>query len=555
MTRVVPAMTVPGPVWARALSRANAVLRLRRGPARMVIMIIVATALLRVVLSAMLGLGIDESYMVSAGRVPQLSYYDHPPLAWWLAWGASHLLGSEAPLVVRMPFIALFAGSTWLMYRLTAILFSRQAGLWAVMAFNLSPVFGLTSASWVLPDGPLIASLLGFLICLARATGPDRRGDWAWWLGAGLCAGLALLSKYNAVLVIAGAAVALLSHPIQRRWLLRAQPWAAVLTAATMFMPVVAWNAEHHWCSIAFQGGRALGRSWHPLAPFIVLSGEALYVLPWLWLPMMAALVRAWRRGRHEWSSWLLACCASPAIVLFALVGLWSRKPVLFHWAAPGYLVLFPLLGAALVRWSAVHGRRAPVLVGMASTALIIAGAGFIGSEARWNWLPMIGEDFAQGADPDLAAVDWTSLEPEMRARGWIGAGAPALATLHWHSAGKLAYALGRVAPVFCLGADPREFGLTNPAARHLGEDVLVLSPGPRQARVKEELAAMFDAVEPRDSLILLHHGRPAMEIAVYLGRRLADPARLHDQHSERATGHQARRGQSVVQADTPGVR
>ena len=37
-----------------------------------------------------------------------------------------------------------------------------------------------------------------------------------------------------------------------------------------------------------------------------------------------------------------------PPIVLFALIAAWSGQRVLFHWAAPGYLMLFPLLGEAV---------------------------------------------------------------------------------------------------------------------------------------------------------------------------------------------------------------
>ena len=59
--------------------------------------------------------------MVAAGRdfgELLLGYYDYPPAAWWLAWGAQHLTGTRAALVVRLPFIVLFGISTWLMYRL-----------------------------------------------------------------------------------------------------------------------------------------------------------------------------------------------------------------------------------------------------------------------------------------------------------------------------------------------------------------------------------------------------------------------------------------------------
>src|SRR5215218_7227700 len=123
--------------------------------------LILISTLLRIGFAATLGLGVDESYMVSAGRVVSLGYFDHPPASWWLSWGAARLFGSEAPVVVRLPFILLFALSTWLMARLGAAVASPRAGLWAAMLLNLSPVFGITTGSWVLPDGPLDCALLG----------------------------------------------------------------------------------------------------------------------------------------------------------------------------------------------------------------------------------------------------------------------------------------------------------------------------------------------------------------------------------------------------------
>src|SRR5712691_9280118 len=84
-------------------------------PAGGVAVLILTTFLARLLFAAALGLGIDESYMVAAGRKLQLSYFDHPPISWWMAWGASQLAGSENALVVRLPFVALFALTTLLM--------------------------------------------------------------------------------------------------------------------------------------------------------------------------------------------------------------------------------------------------------------------------------------------------------------------------------------------------------------------------------------------------------------------------------------------------------
>ena len=88
-------------------------------PSGTVAVLILATFLARLAFAAALGLGIDESYMVAAGRKLQLSYFDHPPIAWWMAWGITHLTGSDSAIIVRLPFITLFALTTWLMYRVT----------------------------------------------------------------------------------------------------------------------------------------------------------------------------------------------------------------------------------------------------------------------------------------------------------------------------------------------------------------------------------------------------------------------------------------------------
>src|SRR5271163_4859699 len=100
---------------------------------RQLILLIVITTALRLGFGAAIGLGVDESYMVSAGRVLSLGYFDHPPAAWWLSWAAAHVFGSEAPVAVRLPFILLFALTTWLMARLGEEIGGPRAGFFAAL--------------------------------------------------------------------------------------------------------------------------------------------------------------------------------------------------------------------------------------------------------------------------------------------------------------------------------------------------------------------------------------------------------------------------------------
>ncbi len=475
-------------------------------PAASVAWLIAATTSVRLAMAAAIGLGIDESYMVAAGRTLRLGYFDHPPASWWLAAGAAHLFGSESAFVVRLPFIALFALSTWLMYRLGAALSGARAGLWAAIALNLAPVFGVTSGGWVLPDGPLTSALLGAALAFVHAL---ESGRWRWWLIAGACAGLALLSKYNAVLPLFGAFVYLATQPEHRRWLARPQPYVAAALAALLFAPVVAWNAAHGWASFAFQGGRAAEGGLHPFGPVVVLAGGALYLLPWIWLPMVLAALAALRAGPADWRRWLPLCLGAPPVVLFALVGLLS-KHVMFHWAAPGYLMWFPLLGAWLAELQSRRVRGAAA----ATAGLLLVGLAVVATEVRWHWLPL-------PRDPAAEAVDWTALRPALAARGLLDRPDTVVGATGWREAGKVDYGLGGAAPVICLSRDPREYGQIAPLSAFAGKDVVIVARRPVTAAALAAQGVAFASLAPMGSVALDPRVRAGLRAELFLGHGL----------------------------------
>ena len=75
------------------------------------------------------GLLPDEATYWVWSRHLAASYFDHPPLSFWIAWAAMKLTGSDAVLVVRTPFILMFIATTVLMFRLTAVLFGKAAAV------------------------------------------------------------------------------------------------------------------------------------------------------------------------------------------------------------------------------------------------------------------------------------------------------------------------------------------------------------------------------------------------------------------------------------------
>jgi 4-amino-4-deoxy-L-arabinose transferase-like glycosyltransferase len=483
-------------------------------PARAAIFVVVAATCARLAFAATTGLGIDESYMVAASHRFSFYYFDHPPVAWWLELAARRITGSAAPIVVRLPFVACGAISSWLLFRLTRRLFDDRAAFWAVAAYTISPVFSLAFCSWVLPDGPLNVALLAAGLCLAGAldlgSAPRSAMPRAFaFLLAGLFAGIALDAKYNAGLTMIGALAAILLDRKGRQALATPFPWLAGILALLVFAPIVASNAAHHFRSFAFQGDRALGHRFHPLAPFTIWGGEALFVLPWLWLPMVVLGIRAFRREAWR-EERFLAVIAAPPVLAFALIGLWSSQRILYHWAAPGYLFLFPLLGAWV---TGLEGRALVALrrVTRVSATLLGLAAALIAAETGFGVIPGFNTVFAKGRSPVLQGADWTSLRDALPATPY------AIATMRWYTAGKIAYALGARRPVFVLGNDPREFGQSAPAQSFLGQDVLVLLPEGNPASLASCFAS-WKALPPVPPLI---HGDRLMTIPAYFGTKL----------------------------------
>jgi len=472
---------------------------------RRVLLLIAVSALLRLAVTAALGLSVDEAYSVAISRRFALSYFDHPPLHVWLVGAWARLLGSEDPLLLRLPDIALFAGSTWLLYRLTATLYGARAGLWAALVLNLTPLFTLNVAGGIVPDGPLVLFALLAVFCFMRAvlTPTPPAGALWWMLAAGAAAGLALLSKYLAIFPIVALGFYLLT--CQPRWLARPAPWLAALVVVVFFTPVLIWNHSHEWISFAFQGGRIRATGFSLKRAALDLAGQLLYLLPWIALGLLYALARALRRGPRGAAGWLFVSLATGPIVLFSFAALWT--PVLPHWPAIGWLFAIPLLATQL---AGLETERPRLLFWSASAtaAFLLCLVSLAATQAATGWLvrfvPALADD-----DPTLDFLDWRDLAPEVAK---LQRRDPDLlvATVSWIDAGKADYVLGGTVPVLCLSADPRQFAFMHDEKLLRGRDALIVTAAgrPDWLRLAEP---HFRHIEPGEDVSIRRAGLTAL--------------------------------------------
>jgi len=475
----------------------------------------------RLALASVLGLGTDESYEVVLSRVASLGYFDHPPLSFWIPGFVARITGSEHRVLLRLPFILIFAGTTILMYSLTARFYGQRSGFLAALLLNLTPVFSLSTGGWILPDGPLVFAILAATICLTRVLLEDSARPWLWWLGAGVATGVALLSKYHGVFLLAGTLLFLLTHRRSRRWLRSPGPYVAAAVALAIAMPMIIWNAEHGFASIRFQAGRATTHGIHLAALAQNIGGQLGYLLPWIGIPLLWLLVRVLRAGPRDATRWLLVCLAILPIALFTLISL-GGNPGLPHWPAPGYLLLFPLLGEAVARYESRGGRerrlasRAIVASGMVFVVLVATAA----NDVATGWIARVSPRLFVRGDPSLEAYDWRDARTELAQRRLLDGGKVVVAT-HWIDAAKLGYALGPTVPVICLSDDPRGFQFTYPPSDFAGRDAVLLARVGRGARpldVATLYGKYFASIEPADTVTIRRAGRVEIELAAFLG-------------------------------------
>ena len=491
---------------------------------RLVVAMIVVGTVLRLALAGVTGLGVDESYSAGSARQFMLSYVDHPPLHYWTTGLAMWLFHSEASLVVRLPSILFFAGSTWLMYRLTARLFDVRAGLWAAAALNIAPVFTLAHASWMLPDGPLVFFMLATANVVAAILfgEPQVRRPLNWWLAAGALGGLAMLSKLTGVFVFVGVLAYVLTVPGARRRLATPGPWLAVALALIVFSPAIIWNLQHGDVGLSFQTRRLVGGQMiHPLWLLEYLGGQAVYLFPLLFVPCVVALWRALRAGRSEPRGWLIALIAVGPIVLFNVVSLWAHS--LPHWPMPGWVFAIPLFGRDAAALAVARPRFARRY--MAWSAGLV---GVILAALTWQTLRggLIPASWGPRADVTLDLLDWSELKPALGARGLLGPDA-VVASPTWMYAGKVSHALGPDVPVICACGSPQQFRYRADQSLWNGRDMPVIVPqGPGNQHLWVEAARFFDRLEPLPPIEIRRAGTVALTLDVKMGRNLHMPGR-----------------------------
>jgi 4-amino-4-deoxy-L-arabinose transferase-like glycosyltransferase len=411
----------------------------------------------------------------------------------------------------------LFAGSSWLLSRLADRAFGAWAAVMAVLALNSTVFFGLMIGTCAEPDGPL---LFFWLLTLDRLLAAFDRPGKTWpWIAVGLCWGSALLSKYHAVLLPAGAALYLLLNKPARRCLTTPGPYLAGLTGMACFAPVIYWNASHQWASFAFQSNRAGGfHGFQPAMLVEALTAQVLFLTPWVWFAALAAFVNTLRRGMRAWSDTetFLISQALPAIGLF--MGIATYRRIMPHWPLIGFVALMPMVGKAWAdRLSANPGSMRKRLAFVASVPAVLVAVVFaqaklgIFQDSRGRMFGLVSAE----KDPTVDLVRWDEIGRELKRRGLLDDPKVFLMTDSWRYSSQLAMGTDSALPVACYELDSRSYSFWSKPDDWVGRSALFVRTIEASA-TPEHFAPYFSKIERLEPIAIVRGGRQMQTVELY---------------------------------------
>lgn len=483
-------------------------------------LLIAITTIFRLYLAGSTGLGVGESYYWRGTQFLDWSYFDQPPLFFWISAFTTWLLGLSN-FALRLPAVLFFAGTCSLMYLVAKRLFNSAAGFYSVLLINISFVFTLPIAAWFQPDAPLLFFWMLTTYCLVRLFFAEAQSQsLQWWILAGISLGLTTLSKYHAIFLMAGTFIFVVTNKDMRHWLTKPGPYLAILICIVFLTPVFYWNAQHEWVSFNFQGSRAGGYEVDFSRLARSLLGQVMWLAPWIWLPLMRQMYISGRSSLIDKRQSFLFWTSVLPIAFFTLIAPFARIGFHFHWQAPGYMMLFIPLGAVVAE-RMTNGRKSTkkwlwgsaVVTSVVTVVLLIHMT--TGFWAAWG-PKLVGEKFGSTTDPTLEGVDFVDIRDRFIKEGWLDDPNLFVASEKWWQTGKIDWPLKGQKPILIFHPDPRNHAYYFDPIEFLGKDAIYIRHKKKPKPPSGNVTPFFQEIIPQEDLAIRRFGKTELLLEVF---------------------------------------
>jgi hypothetical protein len=322
----------------------------RRNSAACAALLIAAVVLVRiaVVVATPLEIGPDEAQYWRWSQNLDFGYYSKPPLIAWVIAASTAVFG-DGEWAIRFFSPVLHGVAAYFLFLLGQKAFDARIGAWAAAIYLLMPGIWLSSTI-MSTDAVLLPAWAAALYFLWRFRDSPNMTNAAL---AGAAIGLAMLGKYAALYLYAGAGLAALIDKDMRKAVLSPAGGVLVLASLVVVSPNIYWNFANNFATVSHTADNAnLGEAgFSPLHVFGFLGDQAAVFGPVTLLLLLGGFGLIIGRKDKVTATrelWLLCFILPPLLIVTMGQEIMSRAHA--NWAATAYPAACILLASWIDR-------------------------------------------------------------------------------------------------------------------------------------------------------------------------------------------------------------
>ena len=297
---------------------------------------IIALTAIRLSMLSTSDLEFDEAhYWMWSERLAPAYFSKGPAIAFVIRASTAVFGSNEFGVRFFSPLLA--AGTSLLLFYFARRLFSATAGLWAVGALNVTPIFNIGAFVMTI-DALSVFFWLAAMFTFWLAVEKSPNFSWYWPL-TGLLVGLGFLSKYTNALELVSILLVLALAPRLRQEFKRPGLYSLLGVFAVCTVPPIVWNQQHAWITLVHlrsRGSLEHGFGFHPGEVLPFLAQHFLVYSPFLFLALAWGVIASWRRVNQQFKVLFLMSFGLPIFLFYLLLSL--NKAAAPNWDGLAFL-------------------------------------------------------------------------------------------------------------------------------------------------------------------------------------------------------------------------
>lgn len=320
-----------------------------------ILWIIATNFIIRFLIAFYTDLGNDEVYYTNYALFPDWSYFDHPPMVGWLIrLSTFNMYFFNNPIFVRLGALVIGSLNLYIIYKTATYIGDKRLGVISALLLSASFYSSVIAGVFILPDTPLSLFWLLAINQMVKYIHTDKK---QFIITFGICAGFALLSKYQAIFLWFATFIFLLIY--NRKVFFAPALYISAIISAIVFSPVLLWNINSKFSGINYHANRVGSNSILPnfknFAP--ELLGQIFYNNPVGFILITIGLIALWKHRNLITKPIAFLLCAGLPLPLVTL-SMSAYNKTLPHWSGPAYYALVIVSAYALLKTAVIKSPK-----------------------------------------------------------------------------------------------------------------------------------------------------------------------------------------------------